>query len=532
VQGPVSTVTTTKTVTGPGGETTVTKTITTGGNSWDVAPDPIPDSQIVKTVDADIVIVGAGLAGTSAACRAAQLGAKVAVIEKMEKPSSRGGHYAAYQTPAMTAAGLINVPKEDILREWVGMCGNRCNEKLVWQYLDRSTEAFTWLEDISEGSFEWQALQNHYVGSWYYEHFGTHSGRYTGDDNTDRLSGPLFTAYKYAKNNNADFFFNTTAEQLIKSNNKVIGVVAKDANGYIKFNASKAVILATGDISGNDEMVNFYCHDLARLVTSKAYTPAGANTGDGHKMGMWAGGHMELGPLPTMLHLIRYTMLSFFYLHVNALGKRFMNEDTWIQGKSIRIMTQPEGYNEYCFSIFDDDWRDQIKDSLQYGGGQFWDNMSVPAGTEWTPDSAERTINGAIERGTAWKADTLEELASLMGVDREIFLSEVERYNQIYDQGEDTDFHKRVELLTPIRKPPFYALKVGPSLLVIPGGLEVNESCQVVDDQKVAIPGLYAVGNVMGGRYGVDYPVKINGNSHGSAITFGYIAAGNILGEV
>jgi succinate dehydrogenase/fumarate reductase flavoprotein subunit len=409
------------------------------------------------------------------------------------------------------------------------MCGNRCNEKLVLEYLDRSSEVFTWLEDISEGSFKWTALQNHYAGSWYYEHYGTHSGRYTGDDNTDRLSGPLFTAYKYAKKNNAEFFFNTAGEQLIKESNKVVGVVAKDADGYIKLNASKAVILATGDISGNDEMVDFYCHDVMSLVKFKSYTPAGANTGDGHKMGMWAGGHMELGPLPTMLHLIRYTQLCFFYLYLNQQGKRFMNEDTWIQGKSLRILTQPEGYNEYAFSVFDDNWREQIKDSLQYGGGQFWDNMSVPVGQEWTPDSPEKTINGAITNGMAWKADTLEELASLMGIDKDVFISEVNRYNQMYEQGKDTDFGKRKELLTPIKKAPFYALKFGPSSLVIPGGLEVDLSCRVVDAQKVAIPGLYAIGNVMGGRYGVDYPVKINGNSHGSAITFGYIAADNAV---
>ena len=352
------------------------------------------------------------------------------------------------------------------------------------------------------------------------------SATYTGDDNTDRLSAPLFVGNKYAKKNNAQFIFNTRAEQLIKNNNKVVSVVAKDADGYVKLNASKAVILATGDVAGDAEMVNYYCRDLTKFIKPEnyAYTPVGGNTGDGHKMGLWAGGHMDLGPFPTMIHLNRFARYCFCYLFVNQLGKRFMNEDTDVQGRSIRIITQLDGYNEFAFSIFDDDWRTQIGPSLVYGGGQFWDDTIRAADTEWTPTQADQGITSGLGK-TAWKADTLEELASLIGVDKDVFVSEVKRYNQMYEQGEDTDYHKRKEFLTPIKKAPFYATKFGPRMLVTCGGLEVDPTCRVVDDKQVAIPGLFAIGNVMGGRYGVDYPLTINGNSHGSAMTLGYIAA-------
>ena len=84
------------------------------GYSWETPPDPIPDDEIVETIESDIVIVGAGIAGVTAALRASELGASVTVIEKNSFPSGRGGHYAAYQSRATTEAGLINDDKDQI----------------------------------------------------------------------------------------------------------------------------------------------------------------------------------------------------------------------------------------------------------------------------------------------------------------------------------------------------------------------------------------------------------------------------------
>jgi hypothetical protein len=205
-----------------------------------------------------------------------------------------------------------------------------------------------------------------------------------------------------------------------------------------------------------------------------------------------------------------------------------MNEDTWIQAKSIRILSQP-GENRYAYSIFDADWQDQVVDSIQYGGGQFWDNMSHLVGQPFNFGSPEDpwsplgTLDQGFKTGMAFKADSLQELASLMKVDPATFQREVDKYNASYDAGVDSDYHKRKELLTPIRKPPYYAVKFGPSVLAVCGGLEVNEQMQVLDDNQEPIPGLFASGNASGGRYGVDYPVVMNGNSHGTAMTFGFL---------
>ncbi|MDD5018207.1 MAG: FAD-binding protein, partial [Eubacteriales bacterium] len=88
-----------------------------------------------------------------------------------------------------------------------------------------------------------------------------------------------------------------------------------------------------------------------------------------------------------------------------------------------------------------------------------------------------------------------------------------------------TDFGKRPLLLTPIDKPPYYATKLGVSLLAVMGGLKIDKHMRVLDANGVSIPGLYAVGNVSGGMYAVDYPLVIPGNSHGRALTWGYLAS-------
>lgn len=500
----------------------------TGGWSWETAPEPIADDDITETIEVDIVIVGAGIAGVTAACHASELGASVAVVEKMGFPSSRGGHYAAYQSKAMTEAGLTNDPKEEIAQDWMRFCGNRIKDDLVWLFLNRSSEVMDWLDDLSGDDLNIIPIYTHYAGPQYYEHIGTHVIRGDFPDNENAISAPVYFMWKKAEELGAQFYFETPAEQLVKDDSgKVSAVIAKGEDGYKKFVGTKAVILATGDISGDEEMIRAYGDPLGLKPAVNAYTPQGANTGDGQKMGMWVGGHMQEYPIPTMIHLIRYCQLCFGFMYVNTEGKRFMNEDTWIQAKSIKVMEQPGG--EYAWSVFDSNWADDVAKSIPLGGGQFWDNMSRLVTEEWTPDSATSMIEQALENGNAVKADTLEELADAMGVDKDNFLAEVENYNAMYAAGEDTQFHKRAELLTEIKEGPFYALKFGPSLLVMPGGLEINGDLQVVDENGDAIPGLYAIGNCSGGRYAVDYPVFINGNSHGSAMTWGYVAAENIV---
>jgi len=140
-----------------------------------------------------------------------------------------------------------------------------------------------------------------------------------------------------------------------------------------------------------------------------------------------------------------------------------------------------------------------------------------------------QAIETYVQNGLCCKADTLEELAEQMGVPKDAFLATVARYNRMYKQQNDEDYGKRSALLTPIDKPPFYALKFGPSLLDVFGGVNTDVKLRVLDAKDEPIPGLLAVGMVAGGLYGVDYPLLFNGNSHGRCLTWARQAAETIV---
>ncbi len=89
--------------------------------------------------------------------------------------------------------------------------------------------------------------------------------------------------------------------------------------------------------------------------------------------------------------------------------------------------------------------------------------------------------------------------------------------------GEDTDYYKKPVFLTPVKEGPFYALKVGPALLAVTGGLKTDINFECLDADGKPIKGLYALGNCMGDITAVDYPINVAGNSHGRCITYGYL---------
>jgi succinate dehydrogenase/fumarate reductase flavoprotein subunit len=237
---------------------------------------------------------------------------------------------------------------------------------------------------------------------------------------------------------------------------------------------------------------------------------------------------MEDGPLPTVMHPQGYNRMQAFFLFVNIRGDRFMNEDTWCQAKSLNVLKQP-GNVDYAYSIFDADWREQMVAGMPFSGGLFNDNSASLYGKPFTGEREEAFVQSGLENGMIVKADTIGELAEKLGIDPKKLCNTVNKYNEAADNGDDREFGKRPELLFPIRKASFYAAKFGPAMLVVTGGLLVDTRLRVLDAEQHPVPGLYAAGNVAGGLYGVDYPTIIPGNSHGRALTWGYLAGRNVL---
>ena len=493
--------------------------------SWADPPAPFAPSDFTGTLETEVLVVGCGIAGLVCACSAAESGRKVTVLEKCAKYSARGFNIGVVNSSLMKRYGIVNDPDE-IAREWIKRCGNRCDERLVQLFMRKGPEAMDWLLELTSRP-EYNAVPRLqaalYRGETYREVFGSHifvDGPLRREHKGFGMGDVLECVYRESVRLGVEFHFNTPMLQLIKEGERVVGAAARTEDGQlIAVRASRGVVLATGGIDGNDEM----CADLAPVankVAKKINRPAGCNMGDGHRAALWAGAAFEDGEFPTMMHPQAIQHPSYCFLFVKPDGTRFMNEDNYLQGRSLGVI---KAGLKYAWSVFDSDWKIKIPASLRFGGGLYWGEDYALGDPEFDPDRMERAIASGLESGVTVMADTPEELADKMGVDREGFVRTFHRYNEMCRAGHDDEFGKRKELLIPLDTPPYIGRKFGPALLAVVGGVLVDTQMRCLTEARQPIPGLYAIGNTAGGRYGVDYPMLIPGNSHGTALTFGWL---------
>ena len=493
-------------------------------HTWEIKPDPIPESEIKETVDTEILVIGGGYAGCATAARAAELGAKVILVEKSDTLHGNGvGGTGAVASKALDQFGL-KLDKVDSQKRWVKTCGGRCRESLVAKFHNTSEEAMNWMIDIAEATGATALISENHSNDEVHKEDRTYH-MFVGGSVIEEYGFAVFAPHLFrlhAEKYGAQFVYNSPAEQLVQDDTGAItGAICKTDAGYVKYNASKGVVLATGDISFNEEMMNYFA-PIGNKVLAKLNGALG-DTGDGINMAMWVGAAVQDGPWPTMMHPQAASYWHGPFLFVTPEGKRYMNEATWVQGKCIGLVTQAK--SPYSFSIFDSKYPEYVLQSLPHGGGMFWDNFRFIGST--FEESVETTVN-TIETGVEndpknyFKADTLEELADKIGVPADALLATVEHYNELCDKGEDTDFYKDQVFLTPVREGPFYATRVGAGLLAVVGGLHIDDNNQVLTAEDEPIPGLFAVGNVSGDMYAVDYPINFMGNSHGRCLVGGY----------
>ena len=495
---------------------------------WDAKPDPIPQSDIARTEDTEVLVIGGGYSGCACACNAALNGAKVILVEKDDVLNGHGvGGTGAIKSRVMDDAGVV-LDKSIEMQRWVATCGNRCSEAIVGKFFRESERCMNWLLDLGQ-EYGMDCMLTvgsnstvHPEASCYHMLFG----------------GDFYEKYGFAKaveymladkaeQAGAQIVYNMPAVQLVQdADGAVTGAVCQDADGaYVQYNANKGVVLSTGDVSWSDEYLEQFA-PIALKVKSRLCGDLG-NVGDGHSMAHWAGAKFQDTPWPTMMHPQAAAFYHGPFLFLNPEGKRFMNEATWVQGKCVGVMVN--GGSDHAWSIFDANWEDDNTDSLQYGGGMFWDSFRA-VGT--SPEDASASHAETVEKGVTdtpdyyKKADTLEELVAQLDMPADVALESIMRYNEMCDAGEDTDFYKESHFLYPIKQGPFYACEVGSGLLGVCGGIEINEDFQALDESGDPIPGLYAIGNCSGGMYAYDYPINIQGNSHGRCLV-----EGKCLGE-
>lgn len=514
------------------------------------APAPIDAADIKETIDADIVIIGSALSGLCACRAAVENGAKnIVVIEKADTWQCRSNQFGTIGGKIQEDLG-IKIDRNAAVGQLMKECGYRPNQRILNLWADNSGEAFDWFLAPMEGKYvvenesdPYDAEEGHL--SVRKTHWPEPDNSHTEDDFYPIFSDCQITLptmapwveaiYNICVEAGVTFKFSTWARQLVRENNEgpVTGVISQDVDGnYSQINASKAVLLATGDFAGNKDMMSYYVPWAARFASIFPNRDAAGdptNTGDGQCMGMWIGAKMEDGPLAPMTHHLGGPLGMDAFLLTDVNGERFVNEDVGGQPFQNQLSRLPK---KTAWQVFDSEWPNQLQYMDCGHGNVSWyvDDDKVPGGSYGrNAYISQAMFDEAMASDAGVQADTIEELAEKMGVPVEEFCATIERYNELAKKGVDEDFGKRADRMFAIENPPFYGYKLTDTvLLVCMGGLETTVDFEVLDTNDDVIPGLYAVGNAQGGRFLVDYPLPCPGISHGMAMTHGMLV-GRIL---
>ena len=346
-------------------------------------------------------------------------------------------------------------------------------------------------------------------------------------------------AAEFAADANLTQLFSTWGRQLVcDEDGAVTGVFAEDADGKVyKIGAAKGVVLATGGYLANQDMVDYYLHELSLYPNVIWYQSDAkgelSHNGSGILMGHWAGGAVDDNPHAFILHGFGGGLGQDPFLFVNKFGERFMNENVLANLISCNVGHAPDGY---FWQIFDDNYPEQVG-AMQSGHAAYWkivdDADDVPWGNFM--EGAGVTTRAQVEAKTDFICNSVEEIAEQTGMPLETLQATIERYNELAAAGFDADFGKPAKRLFPIEKPPFYVKKfktegVGmdaETVFTSLNGLKSNSEAQVLKADGTPVPNLYCCGNCQGSRFAFDYPVTYMGVSHGLAMTYGYIAGMN-----
>ena len=488
---------------------------------------------IEETVD--VVVVGAGGAGMTAAITATDAGKKVIVVESQpiaggNSVRSTGGMNAA-KTPYQDknefkeAAGVektlataaekfadnetITALAATVKSQWDAYQANpqgyfdsvelmeldtliggkgKNNPELVKTLAENSAAAIEWLASIGA------EVKN--VGA-----FGGASvkriHRPVNADGKVTAVGAYIVPIleKNLQDRNVQFLFDTTANEIIMKDGKAVGIKATGKDGHKVTINAKSVVIATGGFGANAEMVEKYKPDLKGFATTNAEgaqgqgidmaTAVGAATVDMDQIQIHPTVHIEEDG---NAHLITEGLRGDGAILVNAEGKRFYDEVSTRDKVSAAIIAQPE---KSAWLVVDQSMVDK-----------------------------SAVIAGYIKSGYTVTGATYEELAKAMGVDEATFVSTMNTWNQAVEAKSDAEFN-RTSFANPLTAAPYYAIKITPAVHHTMGGIVINPKAEVLNEKGEAISGLFAAGEVTGGVHGAN---RLGGNAVADFTVFGRIA--------
>ena len=540
---------------------------------WLGTEPEIDESKVAKTVDVDVAVVGCGIAGVAACRSVAEDGGLVAAFEKADGPQCRSGEYAVINGKVQAKWGRDTWTREqidDIIDSHMVESTYRCKRSIMSKWAHNIGDAFDWwveanpdlyYAETTRSAIPDESADNFIIPIFYPlpEHYDWKQERFpcyptSVEFKPDQHVTVEANMQKAIDTGNVQTFYGCFVEKLIMDNGRCVGLYARDAatGEYIKCNASKGVILSTGDYSQNTRMLKHFCPEVIEnniqcLFTNVDVEGNFTNQGDGIQLGMWAGAQVQQSHAPMIHHMGGGADLAGVgvmgnagFLNLDLNGKRFMNEDLPGQQLENQIELQK---NRESWQIFDSNWPEQLPYMpAAHGGACYYeDYASEDEGpknnTTYRNYKSPYQLEAAVADGRAMKADTLEELVAKIYPDdtaaQQTALDSIQRYNELAKAGYDEDFHKSASRMWAVENGPFYADKFTTALLLVCiGGLESDEDCHTFDADRNVIPGLYVAGNIQGNRFATEYPIGLKGVSHSMAMYYGYVAGKNALKDI
>lgn len=473
----------------------------------------------MKTMYSDVVVVAAGPAGLAAAITAAENGKKTIVFEKM---STAGG-------AANMGMGLLGIDThiqkrtfdditvEEAFNIHMKYTHYRVDAGLVQAYFSLSADTILWLEEMGV----------EFAGAFRYFRDSAATWHIVKPENGvigPRAASSMIRAMtNRAKELDVEIYYQTPVTDLIFKENRVCGVTACNAAGDKIEAYCKAVAVCTGGFGNNPEMIK----EEFGLIQGKDFfsIQVPGVEGDGLRM-MWKVGSQKYGlnveviQIVTLPEELRTLSIAMFQpnLMINRHGDRFVNEEHMNNGTFLgnAIGLQP---GRYAYVIFDG----AIVRQYKKNGVDFVSLVHTDSRLNEFDSAAEQALKSGAD--VFFVADTVEELAEKIGIDREKLQETLDEYNDMCTCGVDSMFFKSSKYLRPITgKGKFYAGKLFLGAYGTLGGVRINKRCEVLDNENNSIPGLYSAGTDANTIYGDSYNFMLPGNTMGFAVNSGRLA--------
>ncbi|PMS30881.1 fumarate reductase flavoprotein subunit [Trinickia symbiotica] len=457
-------------------------------------------------MDYDVIVVGGGGAGLSAAIAAAKAGASVMLVEADTKLGgatalSSGVVYAAGTAP-QRAAGIEDTP-EAMFNHLMSLNQWSIRPALARILAYEGASIIDWLIELGN-DFPPHLIVESGVGGCPRGHQSINSG-YGIVQSLINHAGPL----------GVEVALGSRVGGLLMEDGAVVGIRAEGTELR-----APSVVITTGGFGNSPQMIERLWPTAAahgERVFS-IYHEVPFNVGDGIRIAEDVGARItgiNNGLLTPNSALAPYDLEAFFpewAMVVNRYGQRFAPEDASYAISGYLINDQP---GMHCFVIFDDAaFLEACAEDIVV---KHYVNDPGPAG--WRVS----VIRRKIQEGRVKMADTLEELAQRADINAAGLIATVERYNRFADAGKDEDFLKSTSKFYPIRRGPFYAVKMRASTITsCHAGLDIDNDGRVLDRSGTAIRGLYAAGEVLGCTLGRRYVG--GGIGVANALTFGRLA--------